>query len=142
LAVIPNAAASSLHGFLHAKVQPGSRILSDGWRGYQRVQQQGFQHTATPLHGDPTGLIFIFQYFADIAGEGGVTNWLIFVPNMGRTVDFGWMFTIGKQSPKLLLLEVIGSHQALNMASSTSLPVGGRCTRINGQSCGRHGGVK
>jgi transposase-like protein len=53
LAVVPNAAASSLHGFLQANVQPGSRVLSDGWRGYQGLEQQGFQHTATPLHGDP-----------------------------------------------------------------------------------------
>jgi transposase-like protein len=53
LAVIPNAAASSLHGFLQAKVQPGSRVLSDGWKGYLGLEQQGFQHTATPLHGDP-----------------------------------------------------------------------------------------
>jgi len=28
LAVIPNAAARSLHGFLHAKVQPGSQVMS------------------------------------------------------------------------------------------------------------------
>jgi len=53
LAVVPNAAASSLHGFLLAKVRPGSRVLSDGWRGYQGLEQQGFQHTATPLQGDP-----------------------------------------------------------------------------------------
>src|SRR5271166_3989994 len=48
LAVIPNAAARSLHGFLHAKVQPGSQVMSDGWRGYQGLERHGFQHTATP----------------------------------------------------------------------------------------------
>jgi hypothetical protein len=35
LAVVPNAAAGSLHGFLQAKVQPGSQVMSDGWPGYQ-----------------------------------------------------------------------------------------------------------
>ena len=35
LAVVPNPAASSLHGFLQAKVQPGSQVMSDGWPGYQ-----------------------------------------------------------------------------------------------------------
>lgn len=33
LAVVANAAASSLHRFLYAKVQPGSQVMSDGWRG-------------------------------------------------------------------------------------------------------------
>src|SRR5271165_5830217 len=38
LAVVPNAAASSLHGFLQAKVQPGSPVMSDGWPGYQGLE--------------------------------------------------------------------------------------------------------
>ena len=62
LAVVPNAAASSLHGFLHAKVQPGSQVLSDGWRGYQGLEQQGFQHTAAPLHGDPEAAHRLFPW--------------------------------------------------------------------------------
>ena len=62
LAVVPNAAASSLQGFLQAKVQPGSRVLSDGWRGYQGLEQQGFAHTATPLHGDPQAAHRLFPW--------------------------------------------------------------------------------
>lgn len=62
LAVVPNAAASSLQGFLQAKVQPGSRVLSDGWRGYRGLEQQGFQHTATPLQGDPKAAHRLFPW--------------------------------------------------------------------------------
>lgn len=62
LAVVPNAAASSLHGFLQAKVRPGSQVMSDGWRGYQGLEQQGFQHTATPLHGDPEAAHRLFPW--------------------------------------------------------------------------------
>jgi len=62
MAVVPNAAASSLLGFLQAKVQPGSRILSDGWRGYRGLEQQGFQHTATPLQGDPKAAHRLFPW--------------------------------------------------------------------------------
>jgi len=62
LAVVPNAAASSLSGFLQAKVQPGSRILSDGWRGYRGLEQHGFQRTATPLQGDPEAAHRLFPW--------------------------------------------------------------------------------
>ena len=62
LAVVPNAAASSRQGFLHAKVQPGSQLLSDGWRGYQKLEEQGFQHTATPLHADPEAAHRLFPW--------------------------------------------------------------------------------
>jgi len=62
LAVVPNAAASSLLGFLQAKIQPGSRVLSDGWRGYQGLEREGFQHTATPLHGDPKAAHRLFPW--------------------------------------------------------------------------------
>jgi transposase-like protein len=62
LAVVPNAAASSLLGFLQAKVQPGSRILSDGWRGYRGLDQHGFQHTSTPLQGDAEAAHRLFPW--------------------------------------------------------------------------------
>ena len=49
LRVLPNAAAKSLHGFLRAKIRPGSHILSDGWRGYRQLDSKGFVHTATAI---------------------------------------------------------------------------------------------
>ena len=49
LAVVPNAASSSLDGFLKARIEPGSHILTDGWNGYWHVADNGFTHTAIPL---------------------------------------------------------------------------------------------
>lgn len=49
LRVLPNAASKSLDGFLTAKIRPGSHILSDGWRGYRRLDSKGFAHTATAV---------------------------------------------------------------------------------------------
>ncbi len=49
LQVIPNASAANVEKFLTEKVRPGSHILSDGWRGYRRLKQKGFEHTATNL---------------------------------------------------------------------------------------------
>jgi transposase-like protein len=49
LEVIPDAATATLERFLAGKVKPGSHILSDGWHGYRRLQQKGFEHTATAI---------------------------------------------------------------------------------------------
>ena len=49
LEVIPDASAETMEKFLTAKVRAGSHILSDGWRGYRRLKQKGFEHTATPI---------------------------------------------------------------------------------------------
>jgi len=46
LSVLANAGSSSLDGFLKAKVEPGSHVLTDGWNGYWHVEQNGFTHTA------------------------------------------------------------------------------------------------
>jgi transposase-like protein len=49
LEVIPDAATETLERFLADKVKPGSHILSDGWHGYRRLKQRGFEHTATAI---------------------------------------------------------------------------------------------
>jgi transposase-like protein len=49
LSVVPNASSSSLDGFLKAKIEPGSHILTDGWNGYWHVAENGFTHTAIQL---------------------------------------------------------------------------------------------
>jgi transposase-like protein len=49
LSVLANAGSSSLDGFLKAKVEPGSHVLTDGWNGYWHVEQNGFTHTAIEL---------------------------------------------------------------------------------------------
>jgi len=62
LAVVPNAAADSLQGFVRAKAQVGSRVLSDGWPGYRGLEQRGFQHTALPLRGDAKAAHRLFPW--------------------------------------------------------------------------------
>src|SRR5271157_2572024 len=47
--------------------------------------------------------LLIFQYFADIAREGGCNQLVNIRPEMGRTVDCGWILAIGKQSAQASL---------------------------------------
>jgi transposase-like protein len=49
LQVIPDASSKSIDGFLNARVASGSHILSDGWKGYRKLEEKGFEHTATVL---------------------------------------------------------------------------------------------
>jgi hypothetical protein len=49
LEVIPDAATETLEKFLAGSVRAGSHILSDGWHGYRRLKQKGFEHTATAI---------------------------------------------------------------------------------------------
>ena len=60
LEVIPDAATETLEKFLAGKVKPGSHILSDGWHGYRRLKQKGFEHTATAIskQNDPAHELF------------------------------------------------------------------------------------
>jgi transposase-like protein len=60
LEVIPDAATETLEKFLAEKVKPGSHILSDGWHGYRRLKQKGFEHTATAIskQGEPAHVLF------------------------------------------------------------------------------------
>ena len=37
--------------------------MSAGWPGYQGLEPHGFQHTATPLHGDPQAAHRLFPRF-------------------------------------------------------------------------------
>jgi transposase-like protein len=49
LQVIPDASSKSIDGFLKARIQTGSRILCDGWGGYRKLNEKGFEHTATVI---------------------------------------------------------------------------------------------
>lgn len=62
LAVLPDASADSLQGFVQAKAQAGSRLLSDGWLGYRGLEQRGFRHTALPLRGDSKAAHRLFPW--------------------------------------------------------------------------------
>ena len=49
LGVLPNASAVSLAAFLDANVEPGSRIITDGWSAYPAATRDRYEHTATSV---------------------------------------------------------------------------------------------
>lgn len=44
LEVLPAADAESLHGMILDKVKPGSRLLTDDWKGYRGIGRKGYIH--------------------------------------------------------------------------------------------------
>lgn len=53
--VIDNADAPTLTGFMKRHVQPQTRVLTDGWRGYQGLKVAGFRHTGVIASGKAAG---------------------------------------------------------------------------------------
>jgi transposase-like protein len=49
LGVIPDASAVSLAAFLDANVEPGSRIITDGWSAYPRATRDRYEHVGTSV---------------------------------------------------------------------------------------------
>src|SRR5664280_1919565 len=49
LGVIPNASAVSLAAFLDANVEPGSRVITDGWSAYPAATRERYEHTGTSV---------------------------------------------------------------------------------------------
>src|SRR5450759_2417526 len=49
LGVIPNASAVSLAAFLDANVEPGSRVITDGWSAYPAATRDRYEHTGTSV---------------------------------------------------------------------------------------------
>lgn len=49
LAVIPDARAVSLAEFLDAHVEPGSRVITDGWAAYPPATRGRYTHRGTPV---------------------------------------------------------------------------------------------
>lgn len=47
LAVLDSAVAEDLHAFLIANVEPGSRILTDGWSAYANATKKHYDHAPT-----------------------------------------------------------------------------------------------
>ena len=62
LAVVPDASATSLHGFLHTNAQPGSTLLSDAWSGYQGIEEKGFQPQVLRRGPDPAAASSLFPW--------------------------------------------------------------------------------
>ena len=44
LQVVPDASGSSLTGFVRAQVEPGTIVVTDGWRGYASLSGVGYRH--------------------------------------------------------------------------------------------------
>ena len=62
LAVLPDAGADSLNGFLTGRIRPGSHVLTDGWSGYWKVSQQGLEHTAVKVGREPGAASRLFPW--------------------------------------------------------------------------------
>lgn len=46
LQVVPDASTSALTGFVKDVVEPGSRVITDGWRSYAPLARMGYEHEA------------------------------------------------------------------------------------------------
>ncbi|MGH9168996.1 MAG: IS1595 family transposase [Acidimicrobiia bacterium] len=59
MARIPNVSAASLTGFIRKAVEPGSVVLTDGWRGYGGLPKAGYVHKPTNIaaSGDPAHVV-------------------------------------------------------------------------------------
>lgn len=53
MSVVPDRTADTLEGFVASTVRPGSRVLTDGWTGYDALEARGYSHNAVVLDGDP-----------------------------------------------------------------------------------------
>ena len=53
LALVPDRSAKSLGGFVKRIVAPGTKIITDDWRGYAGLAKQGYDHVAIAERGDP-----------------------------------------------------------------------------------------
>ena len=62
LSVVPDASAASLHGFLQAKAEAGSVILTDAWRSYRGIEAKGFQHQPVRRGSDPAEAFRLFPW--------------------------------------------------------------------------------
>jgi len=62
LQVLPDASSKSIDGFLQARISAGSRILSDGWGGYRKLDEKGFEHTATVISGQEKSAHTLFPW--------------------------------------------------------------------------------
>lgn len=53
--VIENADVATLNGFMKRHVKPKTRIITDGWRGYNGLKDAGFKHHGVIASGEAAG---------------------------------------------------------------------------------------
>ena len=44
MAVLPDASSATLDALVRANVEPGSTVITDGWRGYDHLTSMGYMH--------------------------------------------------------------------------------------------------
>ena len=54
LALVPSRGKSALEGFVQAAVEPGTTVVTDGWRGYGGLAALGYGHHPISINGDQT----------------------------------------------------------------------------------------
>jgi len=62
MAVVEDASAASLHGFLQTQAEVGSVILTDAWRSYRGIEAKGFQHRPLRRGPDPAAAFRLFPW--------------------------------------------------------------------------------
>lgn len=73
MAILPDAAAASLHPFISANVAPGATVITDGWSGYAGIENFGYvrdrrSQRAARLRGeDPHALLPAVHRVASLA---------------------------------------------------------------------------
>jgi transposase-like protein len=71
---IPDASGQSLVGFITDCVVKGAKVHTDDWNGYNRVQEAGYIHQVTPIHGDPERALKYFPHVHLVASL--IKRWL------------------------------------------------------------------
>ena len=62
LAIIHNASAEKLKAFLEGKIEPESAMHTDGWRGYDGLENSGFKHIGiVAKKTEKTHITFLFN---------------------------------------------------------------------------------
>jgi transposase-like protein len=64
MAVIPDATAITLTDFIQENVEPGSKLVTDGWSGYSGISSEGFEHTVKIMKNDKNALPRVHLVFS------------------------------------------------------------------------------
>ncbi len=44
MAILADGSADSLHSFISGHVEPGGRVITDGWAGYRGIDKLGYTY--------------------------------------------------------------------------------------------------
>lgn len=85
LQIIPSASSKSLNKAVQTMVAEGSTVSTDGWRGYSKLKDQGYDHVVTPHTevepgDDPTPLVHMIS--------SHLKRWLLGTHQGGQRVTY------------------------------------------------------